>query len=253
MTARAPIQLLHLLGVLVLRMAWPAIALVTAVAMGGCAPTLALHGGPDVQVLPQHDLPLPPDAPRGVAQRPYRIGPFDKLDISVFGVEDLKREIQADASGRVSFPLAGTIEAGGLTPPELATEITRRLKTFVRDPQVTVNLKDSASSLVTVDGAVREPGLYPVIGRTTLVRAIASAKGLTETADVQHAVIFRTVNGKRYAALYSIRSIREGRYDDPEIFADDVVVVGESASRRFFRDLVAASPLLTAPIIALLR
>lgn len=236
-----------------LKTAWPAIALVTAASLGGCAPTLSLQGGPEVQVLPQHDLPLPPDAPRGATQRPYRIGPFDKLDISVFGVDDLKREIQADASGRVSFPLAGTIEAGGLTPPELATEIARRLKTYVRDPQVTVNLKDSASSVVTVDGAVREPGLYPVIGRTTLIRAIASAKGLTETADTQHAIIFRTIAGKRYAALYSIRSIREGRYDDPEIFAEDVVVVGESASRRFFRDLVAASPLLTAPIIALLR
>lgn len=229
------------------------VACVSLAGLGGCASTLKLQPGPGLTVLPTHDLPLPPDAPRQVPQRPYRIGAFDKLEITVFGVDDLKREIQADASGRVSFPLAGTIEAGGLTPSELATEITKRLRGFVRDPQVTVNLKDTASSLLTVDGSVREPGLYPVIGRTTLIRAIASAKGLTETADVQHAVVFRTIEGKRYAALYSLKAIREGRYDDPEVFADDVVVVGESTSRRFFRDLVAASPLLTAPIIALLR
>lgn len=222
--------------------------------IGGCGGGPRLTGGPEVAVVAGDALP-PPEAMDGLAsQRDYRIGPFDRLEIDVFGVEELRREVQADASGRVSFPLAGSIEAGGMTPGQLAEEISTRLRgNYVRDPQVTVNLRETASSLVTVEGAVREPGTYPVLGRMTLVRAIAAAKGVSETADLQHAVIFRTVNGERMAALYSVRAIREGRYADPEVYPNDVVLVGESNARRFFRDLIQTAPLLTAPLIAVLN
>ena len=165
-----------------------------------------------------------------------------------------RREIQTDASGRISFPLAGTINANDLTTEQLAVEIGNRLRgRYVRDPRVTVNLVESVSRVVTVDGEVREPGRYPVVGRMTLMRAIASARGVSEFARLSEVVVFREVGDQRMAALYNLQAIRNGQYQDPEIFAGDVVMVGNSPGRRLFRDILQAAPLITTPIIALIQ
>ena len=148
----------------------------------------------------------------------------------------------------------GSFEAAGKTPREIATGLEAALRgQFVRNPQVRVNLEETVSQVVTVDGQVREPGLYPVVGRMTLMQGVATARGLTEFAKIEDVVIFRESEGQRYAALYNLGAIRRGIYTDPEIYAGDVVVVGESNSRRLFRDILAATPLLTAPIIAVLQ
>ena len=209
----------------------------------------------NVQVAQSGILP-PPDRTDLIEQnRPYLIGPFDKLTIDVFGIEELsKKEVQTDAGGRISFPLAGIIEAAGKTPAELEKIIEERLKgRFVRNPQVTVNLKETVSQVVTVDGEVKEPGLYPVIGRMTLMRAVATAKGAAPFAKLSDVVVFRTVNGQKMAALYNLKAIRRGNYDDPEVFANDVVIVGNSEARRLFTDGLQVLPLLTTPLILLFR
>jgi polysaccharide export outer membrane protein len=87
----------------------------------------------------------------------------------------------------------------------------------------------------------------------TLMRAIATAKGLDEFANQSDVVVFRTVEGQKLAALYNLKAIRRGAYEDPEIFANDVVVVGDSSARRLFRDIIQASPLLTTPLIVALQ
>jgi polysaccharide export outer membrane protein len=182
------------------------------------------------------------------------IGPYDKLSIDVFGVPDLSRDVQTDASGNIAFPLIGTIAAGGSTPEELAQRIEERLRgNFVKNPQVTVNLKETVSQVVTVDGQVTKPGLYPVVGRMTLMRAIATAGGMGEYANLQDVVVFRTVGGQRMAGLYSMKAIRAGAYDDPEIYANDVVVVGNSPKLRMFNYLLQGSSLLTTPLLILFR
>ena len=226
-----------------------------AMLMSSCAGSRALGGAESVKVISGTELPQPARADLIAQDRPYLIGPFDKLTIDVFGIEELsKKEVQTDASGRISFPLAGVVEAAGRTPAEVEEILEQRLRTgFVRDPQVTVNLKETVSQVITVDGQVREPGLYPVIGRMTLIRAVATAKGTDEFAKLDDVVVFRTVNGQQYAALYNLKSIRRGGYPDPEVFANDVVVVGDSAARRFFKNALQVAPLLTTPIILLLQ
>jgi polysaccharide export outer membrane protein len=200
------------------------------------------------------ELPPPNEIDAQVSGRPYRIGPFDKLTIDVYGVEEMKeREIQADASGRISFPLAGIIEAAGRTPLEVAGLIADRLRTrYVRDPQVTVNLKETLSQVVTVDGEVQKPGVYPVVGNMSLLRAVATAEGTTEFAKQKRVVIFRTVNGQKLAGLYDLRAIRQGLYPDPEVYANDVVVVGDNAARRLLRDVLQALPAIVTPVIYVL-
>lgn len=223
--------------------------------LGACAGKTVLGGGENVQVSTSGDLPPPERADLFEQNRPYLIGPFDKLVIDVFGIEELSRkEVQTDAGGRISFPLAGIIETAGKTPGELEDIIEARLRgEFVRDPQVTVNLKETVSQVITVDGQVREPGLYPVVGRMTLMRAVATAKGTDEFAKLDDIVIFRTVKGQRMAGLYNLKAIRRGQYNDPEVFANDVVVVGDSAARRLFKDVLQIAPLLSTPIIVLLQ
>ena len=214
-------------------------------------------GGISSNVQVAHDGFLPPPERSDLFEqnRPYVIGPFDKLNIEVFGVGELnQKEIQADSGGRISLPLLGTIQAAGMTPQELARFIEQKLAAqYIRDPQVTINLKETVSQVVTVDGEVKEPGLYPVIGRMTLMRAVATAKGTSEFAKLQDVVIFRTVKGQKMAALYNLKAIRRGSYDDPEVFANDVVVVGDSAARRIFKDALLIAPLLTTPLILLLQ
>jgi polysaccharide export outer membrane protein len=231
---------------------WLVLLGLVALSQTGCA-SPRLEGGQQVTVVSASELPPPAVAgPNG--ERRFEIGPFDRLAVDVFGIPELSRTVQADASGHISLPLVGDLTAGGSTPEELATAVADRLRgRYVRDPQVSVNMVDTVSHTMTVDGAVTEPGQYPVLGRMTLMRAIARARGVTEFAQQRHVVVFRTVGDQQYAALYDLQAIRQGIYGDPEIYANDVISVGDSQARRLFRDLIQGSGLLTAPLIALIQ
>ncbi|PZT90331.1 MAG: transposase [Citromicrobium sp.] len=182
------------------------------------------------------------------------MGPLDLIEVRVFNVPQLSGEMQVDAGGRISMPLVGTMDAGGRTASELSDAIEASLRgRYVRDPDVTINIKSSVSQVVTIDGQVVEPGLYPVTNQMTLLRAVASAKGLSEFAKLDDVVILRTVNGQRMAAMYNIAAIRRGVYADPAIHANDVVVVGDSPQRRMFRDIVSVAPLIASPLVAIIR
>lgn len=183
-------------------------------------------------------LPAPSTTTTALDFSNYRIGPRDELIVEVFGAPELRREGEVDAAGNLSLPLVGTVVAGGRTPTEVAAAIATQLRgRYIRDPQVTVNIKKAVGQTVTVDGAVREPGVYPVAGRMTLQQAIASAKGADDIANLDNVVVFRRVDNQQLAALFSLRQIRAGRVADPQIFGNDIVVVGENATRRFLRNL----------------
>ncbi len=230
-------------------------ALLIAAFVSGCARHQALTSTAQLAVVEGSSILPPPDRQDLVAaDRPALIGPLDTIQVDVFNVPELSREMQVDASGRIAMPLAGTIEARGKTAEELAETINQALRArYVRNPEVTVNIKSSVSQVVTIDGQVVEPGLYPVTNQMTLMRVIASAKGLSEFARQDDVVILRTVGSQRMAGLYNVDAIRRGNYDDPPVFANDIIVVGDSPQRRLFRDLVSLSPLLAAPLIAVLQ
>jgi polysaccharide biosynthesis/export protein len=230
------------------------LSLFAAAVVASCASRPALQSTQRLTVVSgETALPAPARTDLVSADRLTLVGPLDTISVDVFGVPELTRTIQVDASGRISMPLIGTLDAGGKTSGELAADIEQALAgRFVRDPDVSVNISTSVSQVVTVDGQVVEPGLYPVTNQMTLLRAVASARGLTEFAKQDDVVILRTVNGQKLAGLYNIDAIRRGVYDDPAIFANDVVVVGDSPARRLFRDLVGLAPVLAAPIVAIL-
>lgn len=226
-----------------------------ALAVSGCTRREPLVSSPRLTVVENSSaLPAPTRQDLTAADRPSLIGPLDTIQVDVFNVPDLSREMQVDAGGRIAMPLVGTIDARGKTAEEVASAIETALRgRYVRNPQVTINIKSSVSQVVTIDGQVVEPGLYPVTNQMTLMRAIASAKGMTEFARHDDVVILRTVEGRKMAGLYNMAAIRRGAYDDPAIYANDVIVVGDSPQRRMFKDLVSLTPLLAAPLIAILQ
>ena len=81
------------------------------------------------------------------------------------------------------------------------------------------------------------------------MRAIANAKGAAEYARLDDVVVFRSVNGKKMAALYNLTAIRKGLYPDPRIYANDIVVVGDSKARRMFQQFIQMFPLLSTPLV----
>ncbi|HEX8415505.1 MAG TPA: polysaccharide biosynthesis/export family protein [Sphingomicrobium sp.] len=231
------------------------VAFCVVLALAGCSRHEPIRSTADLTVVPDSTTLSAPDRGDLVAtDRPALIGPLDTIQVEVVGIPDFSREMQVDASGRIAMPLAGTIDARGKTSGELARSIETALRRrYVRDPEVVVNIKSSVSQVATVDGQVVEPGLYPVTNQMTLMRLIASAKGLTEFAREDDVVILRTVNGRRMAGLYNMTAIRRGAYADPPVYANDVIAVGDSPQRRLFRDIVSLSPVLAAPLIAILQ
>lgn len=230
---------------------------------GGCAksaPPVASVPGTPITALAELPPPEASDVIRST--RLAFVGPFTELRIEVFGVPDMQRDIMTDGEGNFSFPLIGTVAAAGKTPLVLAEQIRSQLVgKYIRDPQVTVNFKapTSTSALafqsmaVTVDGEVKRAGSYPVAGRMTLMRSVALAGGITEFAKLDDVVVFRNVGTAQYVGIYNLGAIRRGNYADPEIFPNDVVIVGDSPQRRLFKDVLATAPALLSPIILLAR
>jgi polysaccharide biosynthesis/export protein len=230
---------------------WKVLAsLLACTLLAACAATPRLGGDPNLQVVQTDGLPPPDRMDLTTSGRPYYVGPFDRLTIDVFGVSDLaKREVQVDASGKISYPLAGTLQVAGLTSREVEQLLAAELKAnYIRNPQVTVNLAETVSQVIAIEGQVAKPGLYPVVGNLSLMRAMALAGGTTEFSKLNDVVIYRTVRGQRYAALYDLNQIRHGAYADPEVFANDIVMVGDSKSRRLFKDVLQALPALATPL-----
>lgn len=176
----------------------------------------------------------------------YRIGIGDKISIRVFQVPDLSFDnLVIDRSGDVQMPLIGAIRGAGRTPAEMSAEVAERLSAqYLRDPQVTVTVIEAASQKITVDGAVIKPGVYEMAGSTSLLQAVAMAEGPTRVADLTKVALFRTIDGRRSVALFDLAAIRQGRASDPQVLADDVIVVDASRLNSTLRDVVGAVPAL---------
>lgn len=178
----------------------------------------------------------------------YRIGVGDKLGVRVFQVEDLSfDELVVDTSGNINLPLIGAVQSAGRTAAEMSTAIAGRLAAqYLRNPQVTVTVKEAASQKITVDGAVTKPGVYEMRGSTSLLQAVAMAEGPTRVADLTKVAVFRSIDGRRSVALFDLSAIRQGRETDPQVLGDDVIVVDTSRLNSALREVVGALPAFAA-------
>ncbi len=212
------------------------------------ASTLALKMSPDLAVSPSatprpaSQAPVPQDNVAAAARASlgdYRIGPEDLVEVQVFGVEQLARTLRVNSFGMISMPLIGALPVGGMTAQEAERMISRRLaENYLQDPQVSVFIKEYTNQRVTVEGAVVKPGIYPIRGETTLLRAIAMAGGQGNLSDMSSVMVFRAEAGQRVAQTYDVERIRRGELADPVVLNDDVIVVNRSAGRVVLKDSI---------------
>jgi polysaccharide export outer membrane protein len=161
--------------------------------------------------------------------------------------------VQVDAGGNISFPFVGPIHVAGQTPAQVEGLIERRLAGgYIKNPQVSVNLLESDSQTIAIEGEVKQPGVYPAAGRLSLLRALALAGGNTEYALREQVIIFRDVGDQRFAGVYNLDAVRRGLVDDPRVYPHDLIVMGESPRRRQIDQIIKAAPAFTSPLILLL-
>lgn len=165
----------------------------------------------------------------------YRLGPSDELEIEVFQVEELSTTERVNARGYIHAPLVGNVKVAGLTAHEvedLLAELYRQ--DYLQDPQIYVNIVHFASQRVTVIGSVRNPGVYPLTGPTTLLKAMAMAGGTDRIADEKEVVVFRTQDtGEVVGYTTNLAEIQAGIRPDPEIIGNDRIVVDASRTKSF--------------------
>lgn len=204
------------------------------------------------------------DAPRGEAAyaaippasavgMDYHIAPDDVLRIQIYHEPGLSLEdAQVSAAGMVRMPLVGDVPVAGLSASEASDVIAGRLgERYLVSPQVTVFVKKAVGRRITVDGEVREPGLFPIDGRTSLLQAVALAKGPTRLASLGRIVVVRQADGQRKAAQFDLSAIRRGEAPDPEILPGDTVIVGLSRARAILGGALLALPAVGAGFVLL--
>ena len=204
----------------------------------GAAATAPLPPGVAAADVAPGNQPRPLDSLSGMNAE-YRVGPNDLIDIAVYGVPELSRTVRVNSSGLVSLPLVDQVSLLGLTGQQAEAKIAAAYgEKYLQNPQVSVFIKEFTTRRITIEGAVARPGIYPVTGELTLLRALALAGGGGSYANLSEIMLFRNgLDGQSVPTqTFDLDAIREGKVIDPVIVADDVIVVKRSGARAALRD-----------------
>jgi len=127
----------------------------------------------------------------------YKIGPGDVLRISVWKEEGMEQEVLVKPDGGITFPLAGDIQASGLSTQELTEALKSKLKRYIPNPVVTVSVLQAVSNKIYVVGKVNRPGEYNATHYMDVLQALSLAGGLTPYAESDEIKIIRRRNGQK--------------------------------------------------------
>lgn len=170
-----------------------------------------------------------PQQPAGSRQQPanYLIGPEDKLQISVWKEEDLEREVLVRPDGKISFPLAGDVQAAGRTTDEVQKDLSQRIERYIPEPVVTVTVIEIGGNKIYVIGQVKNPGAY-VIGRyVDVLQALTVAGGLTPYAKENSIKVLRREGDREIVMRFEYSKVKKGKKIDQNVIlkGGDTVVV----------------------------
>jgi polysaccharide biosynthesis/export protein len=157
----------------------------------------------------------------------YLIGPEDVLDVNVWKEPDMTRSVPVRPDGKISLPLINDVQAAGLTPQQLASSLTEKLRKFLTDPQVTVIVTTINSQRVYVVGEVLRAGGFTLTPGMTVLQVLANAGGFTTFANVKKIHVMRVVNGKHTEIPFNYREVIKGDNPDQNIKLEpgDTIVV----------------------------
>lgn len=198
-------------------------ALLLVAFLAGCAkPTLHVGDGPGQA-----------EADAAVSEREYRIGVDDQLQVNVWRNPELSVSMPVRPDGMISMPLIGDVQAGGRTPPEVASEIRERLSEYVRDPNVTVIITELRNSeyisRIRVTGAVETPTSIAHRQGMTVLDAVLQAGGINEFAAPSRAKLYRKVGNETKVYPVDLSGIlHEGKLEtNYELRPGDIITVPE--------------------------
>lgn len=180
--------------------------------VAGCGGGAPVASGP-VTLADLQDAPV-----RSIPE--YKLGPSDKLRVNVFGEEALTGEFLVGASGKVSLPLIGEVQAQGLTIAQFQEEVAQALRQgYINEPRVSAEVLNYRPFYIL--GEVNKPGEYPYSTNLTVLNAVATAEGFTYRADTRRVYIKRADGASEQA--YPLSSTTQ-------VAPGDTIRIGE----RFF-------------------
>ncbi len=164
-----------------------------------------------------------------VAAPPTTFVPGDKIEMRVYGEEELSGEFQVQDDGTVTFPLIGRLDLSGKTQAEAARLIEEAYAGgYLREPNVTVIVLERQNVEISVLGQVGEPGSLPFVDKLTLVQAISEAGGLTPLAAARRVKITRRTATGTETFEVSLQAITDGREPDIVLRPGDIIFVPEA-------------------------
>jgi polysaccharide export outer membrane protein len=174
----------------------------------------------------------------------YAIRPADELSVVVFREPELSLQaVRVGVEGNISLPMIGSIPAAGMTAKEFEQDVTRRLAAAgIKNPMVSVNIAEYASHLVTVEGQVDKPGVYPFQPGARLSAAVALAGGAKRASKEEQLAVFRETPDGIMVAKFDYKQVRQGTMLDPVLQPGDRVVMGTDGLSQFWEDLLKALP-----------
>ncbi len=157
----------------------------------------------------------------------YVIGGQDVLDINVWKEPELTRTVPVRPDGKISMPLLNDVQAAGLTPTQLAEQITTSLKKFVTGPQVTVIVTQINSQRIYLMGEVNRAGAYPLLPGMTVLQGLSSGGGFTQFANLKKIYVLRVVDGKQQKYPFNYKDVVNGKATDQNVVLrpGDTIVV----------------------------
>ena len=155
------------------------------------------------------------------------VGPGDVFEVNVVGEKDLPKEYRVQPDGTVDFPYLDRLDVKGKEPQDIARAIKEQLeqKQILRDPQVSLIVKQYNSKRVTVIGQVSKPGSIPWTEGMKLVDAVSQSGWFTPLADSNHVILNRAGGGKTVTAVVSVDAITDGAQQDIPLQAGDTIKV----------------------------
>jgi len=187
--------------------------------------------------------------PSGGSMLEYRVGEGDTLFIHVWQNDDVSQEVTVRPDGRISFPLAGDVEALGKTLGQLKEELTQRLKEYIRAPQVSISVAKLGASKVIILGEVTYPGVYGVSGKRTVLEAVALAGGFTSDAVVSSIILVRgglqKSTGRRINLNKSLKGKDDKNENNVELRSEDIIFV----PKKFISDVNYLVNTVLGPIL----
>ena len=217
---------------------------VAALLLSGCMTSKATVT--DAGAAPSAPTAMSGPSTFGTVLEDVRLHRRDRVSIRVLREPDLSTDnVRVGEDGTIDMPFIGRVPAEGRTTAQLAEDIRARLaREYLRDPRVAVNVVEFGSHVVTVEGAVGQPGIFQFAPDTTLLGAVALARGPLRMAKLNQVAIFRTMDGARSVAVFDLKKVRSGEMADPVIVPGDRVIIGFDGLTQAWQDVLQAAPLI---------